>query len=208
MNGFRRGVLGLPVALTLAATVTAGFFGSPVAAVAAGAGAAASAGAALVALRPAPAPGGDIVRKAARHAAAGRKLVIYERETGLFAHWYLKLRGEEECDRAARYGRPFTLCLVEPTAEADPLETQRRLANWFRTQVRHTDVVGYVGHGRFLALLPETDRNAAQTMTARLVADNARTECALSVFGEDGVRFDDLYARAQRCLSGLETHAA
>jgi hypothetical protein len=45
------------------------------------------------------------VQKVAEQAEAGRKFVIYERTTGLFAHWYIAMRGEEECNRVARLRR-------------------------------------------------------------------------------------------------------
>ena len=38
----------------------------------------------------------------AKQVEEGRKLAIYDRETGLYAYWYLVLRGEDECARAPR----------------------------------------------------------------------------------------------------------
>ena len=57
----------------------------------------------------------------------GRKLAIYERDSGLFTHWYMELRGKEECDRAKRYSRDLAFLVVEPVRSDDDWETARAL---------------------------------------------------------------------------------
>lgn len=69
-----------------------------------------------------------LVDKAVQQAAEGRKLAIYERTTGLLAYWYLVMRGEEECARAARYKRPLSLLLIEPSPESNDWAVGGQLA--------------------------------------------------------------------------------
>ena len=62
----------------------------------------------------------DLERKLTRQVEAGRKLVIYDQETGLLASWYLALRCEEECYRSRRYGRSLSLLVVRAVGESEP----------------------------------------------------------------------------------------
>jgi GGDEF domain-containing protein len=141
-----------------------------------------------------------LVLKMAESAEAGRRLAIYERETGLLAHWYLSLRGKEECDRAARYNRPLTLLLVEPARESNTWAVQGQLAGWLKSKVRSVDTAGYLGNGRFVLLMAETDIAAAMRVIACLQDDIAEVQTGLSAFGADGVTFDNMYAAAWQTL--------
>ncbi len=138
-----------------------------------------------------------LVEKLVEQAEGGRKIAIYDRDTGLFAHWYMTLRGEEECKRAARYERPLTFLVVEPSPESNEWAVQGSMALWLRQHVRAVDVAGYLGNGRFLILMPETDINSAQNTVARLCAEIGDAETGLSALPEDGVAFEQLYAVAR-----------
>lgn len=144
----------------------------------------------------------ELVGKMAHQIETGRKLVIYERETGLFAHWYVTLRGEEECDRAARYGRTLGLLLVEPAPGANTWVVQDNLADWMRRTTRTTDVAGYLGNARYVVLMPETDRAGADNLLRRLHEQVDQVESSLTMFPGDGVTFDMLYASAAARLAG------
>lgn len=149
-----------------------------------------------------------LVNKAIEQAASGRRLAIYERETGLFAHWYLTLRGEEECARAARYGRPLALVLFEPVDGATAWTTKDTLTSWLGRQLRASDVVGYVGNCRFVALMPETTGSAVAQTVARLRDDVAATVVSAAYYPLDGVTFEQLYECARRRLSDEEEAVA
>ena len=56
-----------------------------------------------------------------------RKLAIYERETGMYAYWYLELRGEDECNRANRYKWPLTVAFFEQASGANAWALQGAL---------------------------------------------------------------------------------
>jgi GGDEF domain-containing protein len=149
-----------------------------------------------------------LVRQLRESAEAGRKPAIYEREAGLLAHRYLSLRGKEECDRAARYNRPLTLLLVEPAPESNTRAVQGQLAEWLKRKVRSVDIAGYLGNGRFVLLMPETDIAAAMRAVARLQDDIAEVQTGLSAFGADGVTFDNMYAAAWQTLEKSSKQAA
>jgi hypothetical protein len=131
----------------------------------------------------------------------GRKFPIYERETGLFTHWYLELRGKEECDRAARYQRELAFLVIEPSREdGDQLNTLRTLQVWLTKHLRHTDIAGYLGNGRFLIIMPEADGEAATQLIRRLKTEGYATDVGLSCYPFDGKTYDDLYKAASAQL--------
>ena len=130
----------------------------------------------------------------------GRKFPIYERETGLFTHWYTELRGKEECDRAGRYGRELAFLVVEPAREDDEWNTLRTLQVWLTKNLRHTDIAGYLGNGRFLIIMPEADGEAATQLIRRLKTEGYATDVGLSCYPFDGKTYDDLYKAASAQL--------
>jgi len=181
----------------------------PSAAAAACAGFAALAcAAALVSSRRANSTADDgLVEKAAKEVETGRKLVIYERTTGLFAYWYIAMRTEEECARATRYEMPFALAVVEPAAGSNEWALHGLLSDWLQANTRATDLAGYAGNGRFLVLMVQTNEAAAVAVLERLRSQIANVETGLSVFPTDGASFEELYAAAQSRLACL-TEAA
>jgi GGDEF domain-containing protein len=149
-----------------------------------------------------------LLRQAAASAEAGRKLAMYERETGLLAHWYLSLRGKEECARAARYGRPLTMLLAEPEAEANTWAVQGQLVDWARGKLRFVDIAGYVGNGRFVVMMPETDIVGAREIAARLAKEVGGVQTSLSAYGAHGTTFEDMYMAAVQSLHESAASAA
>jgi GGDEF domain-containing protein len=141
-----------------------------------------------------------LVSKATESAETGRRLAIYERETGLLAHWYVTLRGKEECERAARYRRPISLFLAEIAPEADPKATQEQLPHCLRKNFRRVDIIGYLGNGRYVVLMPESDIAGARLAATRFQDTLSGVDIALSELPTDGTTFDQLYAVASQRL--------
>ena len=141
---------------------------------------------------------------------SGRKLVIYERDTGLFAHWYVDLRGNEECDRARRYARPLSVIVIEP-ARAVPGEewaTQQALCNWLSRELRQSDIAGYLGNGRCVVIMPEADGAAVGGVIRRLKSEGYATDIGLAVYPTDGDTYDILYKTAALQLPITLRHIA
>ena len=129
---------------------------------------------------------------------SGRKLAIYERDTGLFAHWYLELRGNEECDRAKRYNRPLSLLVIEPSrgAAGEEWATQQALCTWLSQALRQSDITGYLGNGRYVVIMPEADGAAVGHVIRRLKSEGYAADVGLAVQPTDGDSYDVLYRTA------------
>jgi GGDEF domain-containing protein len=150
-------------------------------------------------------PKSNLVGKIAQQADLGRKLAIYERQTGLFAHWYLALRCEEECRRAKRYEHPLTLLLIEPARTSKAWDVNEQLVGWLRGQLRGTDLAGYLGNGRYVVLMPETTPARAKRVSKRVLREVKSCEAGLSCHPDDGATFDELCEAAKDRLAGLKS---
>jgi hypothetical protein len=148
-----------------------------------------------------------VIARLVKQAEAGRRLAI---DTGLFAHWYMTLRGQEECARAARYERSLSLLVVEPRAESGRAHWTIRseIGRWFQTELRATDIAGYAGDGRYVILAPEADSRAIDRLVARLREKVEYIDVGASAFPEDGARFKQLWQRAATRLPEHEARAA
>jgi GGDEF domain-containing protein len=141
------------------------------------------------------------LEKMVEQAETGRKMAIYDRKTGLFAYWYMTLRGEEECSRAGRYGRPLTLLVAEPAPESNAWAVDDAIALWLRQKLRAADVAGSFGNARSVIIMPETGIDQADIAAARLRGDCSEARAGVSAFPDDGTTFEQLYAVALGRLS-------
>jgi GGDEF domain-containing protein len=122
-------------------------------------------------------------------ASQGRRLAIYDRETQLYAYWYLQLRAEEEISRGKRNGRGV-ICL-SMWAPNPPLIDA--LCGRLRAGLRNHDLAAYLNNGHFVALLTETDAAGAQIVMDRLLASlDAGVTGGIACFPEDATTFDEL----------------
>jgi diguanylate cyclase (GGDEF)-like protein len=105
-----------------------------------------------------------------------------DRLTGALGYHYLRLRLDEELDRAARYSRPLSLVLVD----LDDLRgindrfgrpagdfVLAQVASALMSGARMVDRVGRWAGGAFAMVLPETGGGAAYGLAERLRADLA-----------------------------------
>ena len=106
--------------------------------------------------------------------------------------WYLKLRCEEECFRAERYDRLFCLLLIEPVQEGDNQLAARLIGDWVEDDLRASDRAAYLGGGRYVVLLPETSRQAADRLAQRCRSVVAQVTTRIASFPEDGRSFAEL----------------
>ncbi len=165
-------------------------------------------GALALELRREPADRQALVDVAEQRADTGRKLVIYERETGAFAHWYVELRCDEECGRANRYERSLTLLLIEPAVGTEPWEVQEKVGAWLKEKLRATDLIGYSGNARFVVVMPETPIDGARVVASRLRLSIEGTDVGLASAPADGGNFDELSAVARADLQANADRAA
>ena len=92
----------------------------------------------------------------------------------LLARWYILYRLDEEIQRAHRYQRPLSLLVATP---APPLGRRpsaaapRVGAATARATARPTDLLGWLGHGSFLVVMPETTEAEASEVIPRWRAE-------------------------------------
>jgi len=143
-----------------------------------------------------------VLDKATREAEAGRRLAMYDRETGLFAHWYLAKRFEEEARRSERYSRPLTVITMEVRGSQANL-VMAELRDWLDQSLRSTDLASHLGGGLYLALLTETLLEEAAALAARLAARFPENlDIGLGCFPEDGSSLENVQKVAERRAHG------
>jgi GGDEF domain-containing protein len=123
---------------------------------------------------------------------------MYDRETGLFAHWYVSRRFDEEARRAERYNCSLSVILIEVRAD-EAYRTQDGIRAWMDTSLRSTDLATHLGAGRYLAMLTETVLDDAAAIAAR-VAENFPQDVAigLACFPDDGATLEEVQKVAER----------
>lgn len=151
----------------------------------------------------------SVIARLFAQAQAGKRLAIYDRQTGLFAHWYLHLRGEEECARAERYNHKLSLILIEPAmvASSRSWEIRDQVGRWIQTELRATDIAGYVGNGRFVVLAPEAGLHEASMLVQRIRARIPDLDVATVVFPDHAPTYDLLWRQATNRLGEHSTAA-
>lgn len=106
-----------------------------------------------------------------------RQLVHTDALTGLPNRRYLEERLEAEISRAARYGHPLAVLVIDVDdfkhvndtwGHAKGDEVLVWVGRFIRSMLRSHDVVGRTGGDEFVAILPSTDREGAELIARRL----------------------------------------
>jgi diguanylate cyclase (GGDEF)-like protein len=122
-----------------------------------------------------------------------RKLSITDAKTGLFNHYYMNERLEEEMFRARRYSRPLTVMMIDVDKFKAYNDTYghvmgdkalKQLGQNFDSVFRESDIIARFGGEEFVVILTETD-----LMSAKLVGERLRKHVETIAFpgGEDGI---------------------
>jgi GGDEF domain-containing protein len=143
-------------------------------------------------------------RRAFELASQGRRSAIYERDTGLYAFWYLQLRTEEELVRAERIGHNLA-CVSIWIDEPDRLQ---RLVASAQACVRRYDMAAYLDNGHVvLVLLDETPIHAQVVMNRIAVVMGGGMTAGISTYPEDGTTFGELLERAKARAATIDLAA-
>ena len=143
-----------------------------------------------------------LLAKASREAESGRRLAMFDRQTGLYAYWYLVRRFEEEAQRAERYSRPLTAMVIEVMRDEN-YKTLGELTAWLEQELRGTDLACHLGDGRFLIVLTETSLADGAAIAARMAERFPKTlAMGLGSFPEDGSQLDEVKKAAERRAQG------
>jgi two-component system cell cycle response regulator len=146
-------------------------------------------------INPATRPRQLLVAKAAREAQAGRRLAIYDRETGLLAYWYFEQRLDEEIKRAVRYERSLTVLFAEvPPGEF--FRNQDQVVLWLKKNLRSSDLATHLGDGRFLVLLTETSFKGGIRLASRLRLEFPELQVGIAMCPAEGTTVTELQAAA------------
>ena len=127
-----------------------------------------------------------------------QRLVIYDRETGLYADWYFRLRLQEELARSRRFGHPCALMLAESTRGRLGREGEQALFQAITKTFRGTDLVAHMGSLRFAVLLSNTAPEGAQLARDRLEASVPAGSLLIgfACYPDDGEDWRSLFAAA------------
>lgn len=136
-----------------------------------------------------------------------RRRPTFDRETGLLADWYFRLRVDEEIARAQRYGQKFTMLRVSHAAD----DARGGVALAARTCLRSIDLAGSIG-STTCVLLPNTTRDAATTVAERLLelapgADIEAAECPTDAATLAGLLGETEWTTSERHTTAEESAA-
>lgn len=93
-------------------------------------------------------------------------------ETGFFGPEAFRARLDEELARSRRHSRPMALLLLNPQGPVGALAQRSALV--MRRTLRVPDVIGHLGEGRFVIILPECPKEGAEVTGARLALELMR----------------------------------
>jgi GGDEF domain-containing protein len=135
--------------------------------------------------------------------ASDRRRPTFDRETGLCANWYFRLRVEEEIARASRYGQPFTVMSLIGTTQTALDVPRLSLKHW----LRQVDFAGDLGNA-IAVVLPNTDRAGAATVMDRLTKLVTNVDVRIAEYPVDGATLSQLLGDDEwRVTDGLESAA-
>ena len=96
--------------------------------------------------------------------------VLIDANSGLHVSWYFWLRVLDEVNRAARYGAPFSLLLLDAEVPiGKPSKLVDEAVSCVPATIRSTDLGGVLGRGTAAVLLTHQDAQAAYIARTRIL---------------------------------------
>jgi GGDEF domain-containing protein len=131
----------------------------------------------------------------------GRRLVIFDRATGLYAYWYLQLRAAEEISRARRHTKGVH-CISVWASTPDAIDAVR---SRLKDSLRDHDLAAYLNNGHFVVLLTETDHEGSEIVRGRILHGlEPAVTAGIASFPGDCHTFDEMLERAKGRAGGGE----
>lgn len=135
--------------------------------------------------------------------ARDSRLPTIDKQTGLYANWYFRLRVDEEILRADRYGLAFAI--VKITADSNRrLEAARSAVH---RVIRKIDLAANMADGLAI-LLPHTKAPGARVVADRLCAQVPGLLFTLSAYPASGKTVSALLGEEEWQTIDRETHVA
>jgi GGDEF domain-containing protein len=95
--------------------------------------------------------------------------VLIDQETGLHVSWYFWLRVLDEVNRAARYGNPFGLLMLDIEGDGLPHRAVEEGVSSLADAVRSTDIAGRLGSTRAGVILMHQNGETAAAGVDRII---------------------------------------
>ncbi|HEY8172018.1 MAG TPA: hypothetical protein VIH21_02940 [Dehalococcoidia bacterium] len=124
--------------------------------------------------------------------SADRRRPTFDRDTGLHAEWYFRLRVEEEIARSKRYGHGLSLLVF--TAHSPEILEVARIAT--KQYLREVDFAGDLGEVIALCL-PNTPRDGAEQVVGRLTKLVKQLDVRVAEYPADGETVNTLLGDAE-----------
>ena len=137
-----------------------------------------------------------LIARATELAQSGRHLALFDRDTGLYAFWYLQRRCVEEAERATRYERPLSAFVLDAL-----IADQDKITSWLIKSLRSCDVASHLEEGRYFLLLPETSWMDAVRLGERITEYFPRVKIGIAEYPRDGIDYATLSRAAVGQLS-------
>ena len=125
--------------------------------------------------------------------------VLIDGSTGLHVSWYFWLRVLDEVNRAARYGAPFALLLLDAEVSPNKPKLVDEASSYVSGAIRSSDLGGAMGRGSAAVLLTQQDAAAAVLARERIL-DRLSASCPAGIawrtevlcYPEDGAEITNL----------------
>jgi hypothetical protein len=125
--------------------------------------------------------------------------VLIDGNSGLHVGWYFWLRVLDEVNRAARYGAPFALLLLDAEAAGKHAKLVDEAPSYVPSAIRSTDLGGVLGRGCAAVLLTHQDTEAAEVARVRIL-ERLEADCPSDViwqsellcYPHDGAKISNL----------------
>lgn len=128
----------------------------------------------------------------------GRRLVIFDRATGLYAYWYLQLRAAEEISRARRHTKGVH-CVSIWASSPEMIDAVRAR---LKDSLRDHDLAAYLNNGHFVVLLTETDHKGSEIVRGRILHGlEPAVTAGIASYPGDCETFEDMLERAKERAS-------
>jgi len=132
----------------------------------------------------------ELKARVTQEAERGRRLAIYDQQSGLLARWYFELRLLEETHRCQRYEMPMAVLTLRTSTEAMAGQNGGRgldKSGAIARSLRSTDLAADLGIGEYALCLLHCDRAGAASVLRRLMGELADNDCqvGMAIYPDD-----------------------
>jgi diguanylate cyclase (GGDEF)-like protein/PAS domain S-box-containing protein len=151
-------------------------------------------------------------------------LAVHDYLTGLYNRRHFEQELAHEVDRAARYGSPGAILIIDVDNFKNINDTfghlagddlLKEIAGLLKHRMRHTDILARIGGDEFAVLLPHTNATQSKTVAddfvkvldkqvAMLANESIRITASVGVASFDGISAEEVFMRADAAMYGAK----